>query len=275
MSDPWIALRPTTRARIGLGRTGDSLPIKDVLEFQLAHAKARDAVHTKLDAAGLARAIAPLPSVIVRSRAADRETYLRRPDLGRQLDPACAADLTGPKLTGPGLTGPERSARQRSGPQHSERWDVVFVIADGLSPVGVQLHAVPVLTGCLDRLPGWSVAPIVIATQARVALGDEIGAAMDAKLCAVLIGERPGLSVADSLGIYLTYQPAIGRRDSERNCISNIHADGLSYAAAADMLTWLMTEACLRRLTGVGLKDDRVVAERAFPDRSHAPHRLE
>jgi ethanolamine ammonia-lyase small subunit len=251
MSDAWSALRTSTRARIGLGRTGDALPVKDVLDFQLAHARARDAVHTPLDTASMAQTVAPLPSVMVRSKAADRETYLRRPDLGRQLDPACRTELSGP-------------------------WDAVFVVADGLSPVGVQLHAAPMLKACLDRLPNRSVAPIVIATQARVALGDEIGALLQADLCAVLIGERPGLSVANSLGIYLTYQPRIGRRDAERNCISNIHADGLSYAAAADMLAWLMIEARRRKLTGVALKDDRrITVEKSFPERLHAPHRLE
>jgi ethanolamine ammonia-lyase small subunit len=248
MSDPWIALRGTTRARIGLGRAGDALPVKDVLEFQLAHARARDAVHTPLDTNAIARAIAPLPSIAVRSKATDRDTYLRRPDLGRQLDPACRAGLTG-------------------------RWDAVFVIADGLSPVGVQLHAAPFLKASLERLASWSIAPIVIATQARVALGDEIGAHLQADLCAILIGERPGLSVANSLGVYLTYHPRIGRRDSERNCISNIHADGLSYAAAADMLAWLMTEARRRKLTGIALKDDRETIEKSSPEQLPAPHR--
>jgi ethanolamine ammonia-lyase small subunit len=241
MSDPWLALRKTTRARIGLGRAGDALPVKDVLEFQLAHARARDAVHTPLDTNAIVRAIAPLPSVVVRSKAPDRDTYLRRPDLGRQLDPACRTDLTGP-------------------------WDAVFVIADGLSPVGVQLHAAPFLKACLERLPRWSIAPVVVATQARVALGDEIGAHLQADLCAVLIGERPGLSVANSLGVYLTYHPRIGRRDSERNCISNIHADGLSYQAAADMLAWLMTEAHRRKLTGIALRDDRATGALSFPE---------
>jgi ethanolamine ammonia-lyase small subunit len=250
MSDPWIALRGTTRARIGLGRTGDAIPTRDILEFQLAYARARDAVHTPLDTQAIAREIDPLPSVTVRSKAPDRETYLRRPDLGRQLDPACAPELTG-------------------------AWDAVFVIADGLSPVGVQLHAAPVLRASLDRLPGWSIAPIVIATQARVALGDEIGAALQADLSVILIGERPGLSVANSLGIYLTYQPRSGRRESERNCISNIHADGLSYQAAANMLVWLMTEARRRKLTGVALKDDRATIERSSPERLPAPHRSE
>jgi ethanolamine ammonia-lyase small subunit len=145
-----------------------------------------------------------------------------------------------------------------------------------LSPIGVQLHAAPLLRACLDRLPGWSIAPIVIATQARVALGDEIGALLQADLCAVLIGERPGLSVATSLGVYLTYHPRIGRRDSERNCISNIHADGLSYDAAADMLVWLMTEARRRNVTGINLKDDRVMpGAQSSPERLPAPHRSE
>lgn len=250
MSDAWTALRKTTWARIGLGRTGDALPIKDVLEFQLAHARARDAVHTSLDTLSIAQAIAPLPTVTVHSKALDQETYLRRPDLGRQLDPACHADLAG-------------------------TWDAVFVIADGLSPMAVQLHAAPLLRACLHRLPGWSVAPIVIATHARVALGDEIGATLQADLCAVLIGERPGLSVANSLGVYLTYHPRVGRLDLERNCISNVHADGLSHEAAADMLAWLMTEARSRKLTGVALKDDRVTIEKSSPGQLPAAHRSE
>ena len=234
-ADPWAPLRATTRARIGLGRAGDAPPLAEVLAFQLAHARARDAVHAPLDVAALRDALTPLPSVVVRSQAADRDTYLRRPNLGRALDPPCSDLLRGP-------------------------CEAVFVIADGLSAVAVQRHAVPLLGATLARLDGWAVAPIVIATQARVALGDAIGGALNAELCAVLIGERPGLSAADSLGVYLTYRPRIGRRDAERNCISNIHAGGLSYDAAADMLAWLMTEARRRRLTGVGLKDDRAIA---------------
>ena len=240
MSDPWIALRSATAARIGLGRTGDTLPLSDVLNLQLAHARARDAVHTPLDTAAITRAIAPLPSITVQSKAPDRATYLRRPDLGRQLDPACRAALTG-------------------------ACDAVFVIADGLSPRAVQLHAAPLLRACQDRLPAWSLAPVVIATQARVALGDEIAALLPATLCAVMIGERPGLSVANSLGIYLTYQPRVGSLDSQRNCISNIHPDGLSHEAAADMLAWLMTEARRRKLTGIGLNDDRGITDRSLP----------
>jgi ethanolamine ammonia-lyase small subunit len=232
MSDPWAALRATTPARIGLGRAGDALRVKDLLAFQLAHARARDAVHTPLDTRTLSQAIAPLPMMMVRSRATDRETYLRRPDLGRQLDPDFQTDRTGP-------------------------WDAVFVIADGLSPAGVQLQAPKLLHGCLDRLAGWALAPVVIATQARVALGDEIGALLHATLCVMLIGERPGLSVPNSLGVYLTYQPRAGRQDAERNCISNIHEHGLSIDVAADMVVWLMAEARHRNLTGVNLKDIR------------------
>jgi len=235
-NDPWHGLRRSTPARIGLGRAGDALPLEAVLDFQLAHARARDAVHTPLDLAALADGLEGLDHVSVRSQAADRGTYLRRPDLGRRLDPACAVDLP------------------------AGGWDAVFVLADGLSAKAVQLHAVPLLRSVLVKLPGWRIAPVVLASQARVALGDDIGGALGATLCAMLIGERPGLSVADSLGVYLTYGPRTGRRDSERNCISNIHpSGGLTYEMAATKLAWLMTEARQRRLTGVDLKDDAAV----------------
>lgn len=245
--DPWVALRAATPARIGLGRSGDALPVRDVLDFQLAHAKARDAVHRPLDAGAIQEAVPG--SLLVRSAVPDRMAYLRRPDLGRRLHEDCRADLV--RHGAPG------------------GYDAAFVIADGLSPVGVQRHAVPLLQACLARLPGWSVAPAVIAVQARVALGDEVGELLGARLVAVLIGERPGLSVADSLGAYVTYAPRVGRRDSERNCVSNIHPGGLSYDAAADMLAWLMTQARSRKLTGVALKDDRAIG--AGPMRLDAP----
>jgi ethanolamine ammonia-lyase small subunit len=245
--DSWAALRAATPARIGLGRSGDALPVRDVLDFQLAHAKARDAVHRPLDAGAILEAVPG--SLLVRSAVSDRMAYLRRPDLGRRLHEDCRADLV--RHGAPG------------------GYDAVFVIADGLSPVGVQRHAVPLLQACLARLPGWSVAPAVIAVQARVALGDEVGELLGARLVAVLIGERPGLSVADSLGAYVTHAPQVGRRDSERNCVSNIHPGGLSYDAAADMLAWLMTEARSRKLTGVALKDDRAIG--ASPMRLDAP----
>jgi ethanolamine ammonia-lyase small subunit len=230
--DPWAKLRLTTRARIGLGRAGDAMPIKDVLEFQLAHAKARDAVHTKLDVAAL-RAQIGGEVVLVRSEAESREIYLRRPDMGRRLHADCEA------LLAPG------------------DYDAVFVIADGLSATAVSANAVPMLRAALARLADFKIAPVVIATQARVAIGDDIGERLGARLCAILIGERPGLSVAESLGIYLTYDPKRGTRDSARNCISNIHTKGgLSYDGAADTLAWLMREALRRKLTGVDLKEE-------------------
>jgi ethanolamine ammonia-lyase small subunit len=239
--DPWATLRRATRARIGLGRVGDALPLNDVLDFQLAHARARDAVHAPLDIATVTNALDALlsPTILVASAAVDRPTYLRRPDLGRQLAPASG------------------NALQRLGATWDGGWDAVFVVADGLSSVGAQRHAVPLIASCLTRLGGWSIAPGVVATQARVALGDEIGAALGARICVMLIGERPGLTVSDSLGVYLTYDPKRGRRDSERNCISNIHEDGLSYDEAADLLVWLMGESRRRKLTGVELKDQR------------------
>ncbi|MDE8349121.1 MAG: ethanolamine ammonia-lyase subunit EutC [Acidocella sp.] len=234
--DPWSQLRATTRARIGLGRVGDAMPIKDVLEFQLAHAKARDAVHTKLATAALKINIQG-EVIEVRSAAQSREIYLRRPDLGRQLHSDCEALLT------PG------------------DYDAVFVIADGLSATAVSLNAVPMLKAVLSRLHDFKIAPVVIATQARVAIGDDIGERLGAKLCVMLIGERPGLSVAESLGIYLTYHPKRGTRDSARNCISNIHGKGgLSYEVAADTLAWLMRESLRRKLTGVDLKEEALLA---------------
>lgn len=231
--DPWEALRRATRARIGLGRIGDAMPLRPVLDFQLAHARARDAVHAALDTVALAAAVAPHPAVMVRSAAPDRTTYLKRPDLGRRLDHAAAGDL-----------------------QPVEA-DVVFVMADGLSARAVQQQAPALFRACVARLSGWQLAPVVIAQQGRVALGDAIGERLGVPLCVMLIGERPGLSVAESLGIYLTFDPRTGRRDSERNCISNVHAaGGLSCEAAADRLVWLMTQAQRRRITGIGLKDD-------------------
>ena len=232
MNDPWTRLRQATTARIGLGRCGDGLPTAALLDFQLAHARARDAVHTPFDPAALAATLDGFAVVTVRSQAGSRAAYLQRPDLGRRLDPACAAALV------------------------SGEYDAAFVIGDGLSATGVHAHAVPTLKAVLARLAGWRIAPVVLAEQARVALGDEIGARLGAAMVAVLIGERPGLSAADSLGIYLTWAPRPGRSDAERNCISNIHPpDGLGYDIAADRLAWLMREARSRKLTGVGLKD--------------------
>jgi ethanolamine ammonia-lyase small subunit len=234
--DPWAKLRATTRARIGLGRTGDAMTTHDVLAFQLAHAQARDAVHTKLDTAALKAAIGG-DVIEVRSSAEAREIYLRRPDLGRQLHRDCEPLLV------------------------KGDYDIVFVIADGLSATAVSLNAAPMLKAAMSRLADFKIAPVVIATQARVAIGDDIGERLGAKICAILIGERPGLSVAESLGIYLTFAPKRGVMDSARNCISNIHTKGgLSYDVAADTLAWLVREALRRKLTGVALKEEALLA---------------
>ncbi|MGO4124115.1 ethanolamine ammonia-lyase subunit EutC [Inquilinus sp. YAF38] len=232
--DPWARLRAATRARIGLGRSGDALPTAALLDFQLAHARARDAVQAALDLDRLQADLAPHPVLRLHSAAPDRATYLRRPDLGRRLDPA------------------QRDRLEAK----AEGWDIAFVVADGLSAAAVQATAAPLIRACAARLAGWSIAPVAAVLQGRVALGDEVGAGLGARLVAVLIGERPGLSVAASTGIYLTWAPRPGRLDSERNCISNIHADGLGVAAAADKLCWLAREAARRGLTGVTLKDD-------------------
>ena len=245
IDDLWQRFTRITPARIALGRSGDALPTQRLLDFGYAHANARDAVTAQLDFAAVARELKPTASIHVRSCARDRSTYLRRPDLGRALE---AGDV----------------ARLPQGP-----YDAVFVIADGLSAGAARMHAVPVFNRLAARLATWRIGPVVLAEQARVALGDSIGAAMHATMVVVLIGERPGLSVPDSLGIYLTYGPQVGRRDSERNCISNVHAHGLSYDAAAATLEWLMTEALGRRLTGVALKED--APRRDKPVDSRAP----
>lgn len=231
--DPFARFRSVTRARIGLGRAGDSLPIRAVLDFQLAHARARDAVHGHVDFAAMAARLGEKHPVIrLKSRAADRPTYLARPDLGRRVDQAGLADV------------------------EKGDWDIAFVIADGLSAAAVEAHAEIVLSACLRRLGDLRIAPVILGEQARVAFGDEAGEALGARMVAVLIGERPGLSVPDSLGAYLTFAPTVGRRDSERNCVSNIHADGLPHEMAADKIVWLVREALRLGLTGIDLKED-------------------
>ncbi len=226
-------LRSLTQARIALARTGQSLTTGALLDFELAHARARDAVHARLDVDALRAAIPGRALVVVRSRADDRTTYLQRPDLGRLLDRGDAARLA-----------PAGAA-------------LAIVIGDGLSAIAVQRHAAPLVEALVARLADWSIAPIVVAHHARVALGDEIGAALGVDLVVMLIGERPGLSAPDSLGAYLTWAPRRGRRDSERNCVSNIRPPhGLGYRAAADRIGWLAERARAIRLTGVDLKDE-------------------
>jgi ethanolamine ammonia-lyase small subunit len=234
--DPWQRFRRFTPARIALGRASSSLPTAELLRLGLAHAEARDAVHLPLDVAALERDFQATPyrTLRVHSRAPDRAIYLLRPDLGRRLNDASVTLLA----------------------EQANVFDILFTVADGLSPVAVQRHALPLLQSLEPLLPtDWSAAPLVIAEQSRVALGDEIGERLGAKTVVMLIGERPGLSSPDSLGIYLTFAPKIGRTDAERNCISNIRPEGLNYDAAAKKLVWLLGEARRRQLSGVRLKD--------------------
>ena len=237
--DPWSDLRSYTAARLALGRCGASLPTDEILRFGLAHAAARDAVQRQLDVDNLANRLqgAGMASVQVASAAADRTTFLLRPDLGRRLSEASRVRLS----AAAGATA---------------AFDLVLVVGDGLSAPAIERNALPMLEAIRRQaLPGWQIGPIVVATHARVALGDEVGELLEAALVAVLIGERPGLSSPDSLGIYLTWQPRRGRRDAERNCISNVRPEGLAYDDAAARLWWLCGQARQLRLTGVQLKD--------------------
>ncbi len=264
--DPWNELRRFTQARIALGRAGGSLPTQALLDFGLAHARARDAVHAPLESADIIKQLSALgcAAVLAHSAAADRRSYLSRPDLGRQLDSDSRARLHAVQLAGarspPGESPPGESQRGESQPSESQRGDrIVFVIADGLSAIATVRHAVPVLREVLGylRAPGgsWGIGPVVVAELARVALGDEIGQILGAEQVVMLIGERPGLSAPDSLGLYLTYAPRPGRKDAERNCISNVRSGGLGYAAAARKLFYLMSMARQLRLSGIALKD--------------------
>ena len=222
-------LRSFTPARVALGRTGHSVPTHEVLRFQLDHARARDAIYQELDAASLG-----VPHLLVRSQAKDRATYLRRPDLGRRL-------------------GEESRGLLAKGD-----YDAAIVIADGLSATAVHHHGVPLLDALMPRLKAddWRLAPLTVVLGGRVAIGDEIGSLLGARLVVVLIGERPGLTSPDSLGVYLTWDPRPGRSDAERNCVSNVRAEGLSYDAAAHKIYFLMREARRRKLSGVALKED-------------------
>ena len=244
ITDPWQQLRQFTQARIALGRVGVSLPTQEILSFGYAHAMARDAVHLPLDVDMLERecSAAGFFTVHVRSRASDRTSYLLRPDLGRRVDATGMETLQSVKSLHPP--------------------DIVFVIGDGLSALAIHKHAIPLMAEVRRNAPTeWQFGSVVMASQARVAIGDEIGAALGARMVAVLIGERPGLSSPDSLGIYLTYDPKVGRHDAERNCISNVRLEGLSYALAAKKMVWLVQQGMRLQLSGVNLKDesDRVL----------------
>jgi len=226
-----------TPARVGLGRAGASLTTRALLDFTLDHARARDAVHAPFEYAVIAAALNEqgLPAIVVSSLVADRADYLKRPDLGRKLAPESHRLLDG---------------------QGSAGCDIAVIVADGLSPAAVNAHALGLVAALLPRLDGLSLGPIAVASSARVALGDEIGALLKARMTVMLIGERPGLSAPHSLGAYVTVAPEPGRSDAERNCVSNIQSAGLSFDEAAIKIAWLAREGLRRGITGVTLKDE-------------------
>jgi ethanolamine ammonia-lyase small subunit len=236
------SLRSLTPARVSLGRSGVSLSTREGLDFTVCHALARDAVHASLDVGGLLASLdlLGLAPKAVRSAAPDRASYLRRPDLGRRLSEA-SAQL---------LAGIETARRvETQGPR------LVPILADGLSALAVERHALPLLQALLPLLAAFSVGPAIVAEQARVAIGDQVGALLEADIVVLLIGERPGLSSPDSLGAYITWAPRIGRTDAERNCVSNIRLEGLDYESAARKIAYLCTEAARLGQTGILLKE--------------------
>ena len=245
--DCWDYLRTATSARIGLGRAGGSLPTSEWLHFKAAHAAARDAVHNEFDAEKIAAEIGALgaEAMIVSSAAEDRATYLQRPDLGRQLNPASRRDLE--------ARGSANSA------------DLAIIVCDGLSALAVHHQAAAVLQALLPKLhaSNWKLAPIVVARFARVALQDEVGELLNARMALTLIGERPGLGSPDSLGAYLVFNPRRGNTDANRNCVSNIRPEGLPPSDAAETIFYLLSAARTRGLTGVHLKDDRLLTRPA------------
>lgn len=236
--DPWQSLKKFTAARIALGRTGVAIPLKELLEFRIAHAHARDAVYSQLNADALILGLQQfqLPVYLLHSKAQNRNEYLHHPGLGRQLD--------------------DGSAQQLKGIDHP--CDIALIVADGLSATAVNDHTLPLLKLLIPLLQqsGFSLAPICIAQQARIAIGDEISFLLKAKFSIVVIGERPGLSSPHSMGAYLTYGPRMGLTDESRNCISNIRPEGLSYTTAAEKIHYLVTEAFRLQYSGVALKDN-------------------
>ena len=243
--NPWLELRRLTPARIALGRSGTSMPTGAQLDFQYAHAQARDAVHLPFDHAGLSTQLATAgrASLLLHSAASDRHSYLQRPDLGRRLNDRSVEQLRQHVQTNPGGC------------------DLAIVVADGLSALAVHRHTLPFLSRFEEQAAadGWTSAPVVLVEQGRVAVADEVGELLGARMTVMLIGERPGLSSPDSLGLYFTYGPKVGLTDAYRNCISNVRLEGLSYGMAAHRLLYLMREACRRQLSGVNLKDEAEV----------------
>ncbi len=252
VENPWSDLRRFTDARIGLGRAGISLPTSEMLAFQLSHAQARDAVNFPLDISEMTKTLSAIDALSVvekplslQSEAVDRVTYLQRPDLGRKLNQAGRTTLLN-----------TMQSRQSS---TQAQYDLAIVVVDGLSSLAVQKNAAPFISELLKQLPTepspYKIAPITLVEQGRVAIGDDIGELLNAQVVMVLIGERPGLSSPDSLGLYLTWEPKTGLNDACRNCISNIRPAGLSYFEAARRAVYLLQEAKKCGLTGVNLKD--------------------
>ncbi len=255
--NPWDKLREFTSARIALGRSGNSIPTNELLAFQLDHAQAMDAVHCTLNVESLVAQLSDSysilkhtlePPVVVTSKVADRFMYLQRPDLGRQLDSDSWQQLT--------------SIRK----EHNAELDLVIVVADGLSSVAIQTHALPVITRLVsllseDEEQQWNLAPITIVKQGRVAVGDDVSECFNAKAVLVLIGERPGLTSPDSMGMYLTWGAKRGSKDSDRNCISNVRPQGLNYEDACQRAFYLLKEARRLKLSGVKLKDRSTIDE--------------
>lgn len=241
-TDPWSMLRSYTAARIALGRTGVSVPLKESLDLRMAHAHARDAVYSELNRKMLIDSLKTfqLPIIETHSKAKDRADYLQRPDHGRQLH--------------------EDSTRKLNDENKNES-DIVIILADGLSATAINNHAIPLLQQLISELNNakYKLAPLVIAQQARVALGDPIGAALKSQLSLILIGERPGLSSPDSMGAYLTYSPRPGLTDESRNCISNIRPEGLNYERAAKKILHLIKASLALKLSGVRLKEDHLL----------------
>lgn len=232
--DPVGRLKQFTAARIGLGRTGNALPTQALLQFQQDFAAAKDAVYGSFDRDHFIQQLGSDEQVIeIQSCAPNRQTYLQRPDWGRRLNPECFKKL-------------------KPGP-----FDLVIVVADGLSARAVQENAAPLIRSLQNALPELQIGPLFLAHQARVALGDEVAIAVKAEMVLVLIGERPGLSAADSMGAYLTFDPKIDTADSARNCVSNIRPFGLKNDEACSLISYLIREARRLKLTGVALKDQR------------------
>jgi ethanolamine ammonia-lyase small subunit len=262
VDNSWHVLRQYTAARIGLGRAGISVPTKHLLDFQLAHAQAQDAVHLPLDTEQLKNDM-ELPSIVVHSQVHDRSQYLQRPDLGRRLN-SDAVELL----------------KQSAAPD-KDPYDLAIVIVDGLSSFAIQKNAAPLLQlltqylaqQALSKDEGsiFRLAPIVIVQQGRVAIGDEVGELLNAKSALVFIGERPGLSSPDSLGLYLTWAPKVGLTDESRNCISNVRPQGLVYQEAVNKVFYLLTQAHQRKLTGVNLKERSLEADTPLLQNSKAP----